>query len=64
MELKGFKKIELKQGERTKVTFTLKLEHLQMLDANMQWIVEPGKFEVMVGSSCEDIRVKGEFFVK
>jgi beta-glucosidase len=35
-----------------------------MLDANMKWVVEPGKFKVMVGSSCDDIRQEGEFEVK
>ena len=64
MELKGFEKIELKPGEKKTVKFTLTPEHLQMLDANMQWVVEPGKFEVMIGSSCEDLRLKGEFVVK
>jgi beta-glucosidase len=64
IELKGFEKISLKAGEKKTVTFTLTPESLQMLDANMQWVVEPGAFKVMVGSSCEDIRLEGEFNVK
>ncbi len=64
IELKGFEKISLKPGEQKTVTFTLAPEHLKMLDANMQWVVEPGGFKVMVGSSCEDIRLQEEFNVK
>jgi beta-glucosidase len=64
MELKGFEKVNLKPGETRTVNFTLTPEHLQMLDANMKWVVEPGKFKVMVGSSCDDIRQEGEFEVK
>ena len=64
IELKGFEKISLKPGEKKTVTFTLTPEHLSMLDAHMERVVEPGKFKVMVGSSCEDIRLEGEFSVK
>jgi beta-glucosidase len=64
IELKGFEKVSLKPGEKKTVTFTLTPEHLKMLDAHMEWVVEPGKFKVMVGSSCEDIRLEREFSVK
>ena len=63
-ELKGFEKVTLNPGEKKRVEFTLKPEHLCFLDQNMKWIVEPGMFTVMVGSSSEDIRLKGEFEVK
>ena len=64
IELKGFEKINLRPGEQKTVTFTLTPEHLSMLDAHMERVVEPGKFKVMVGSSCDDIRQEGEFEVK
>ena len=61
IELKGFEKITLNPGEKKTVMFKLNPEHLKMLDRNMNWIVEPGEFQVMVGSSSEDIRLRGVF---
>ena len=64
IQLKGFEKIDLMPGEKKTVNFTLTSEHLALLDAHMESVVEPGAFKVMVGSSCEDIRLEGEFNVK
>jgi beta-glucosidase len=63
-ELKGFKKIHLIPGEKKTVNFQLTPKDLSFLDKHLEPVVEPGVFEVMVGSSCEDIRLKGEFEVK
>jgi beta-glucosidase len=63
-ELRGFEKVTLNPGEKERVEFTLKPEHLSLLDQNLKRIVEPGMFDVMVGSSSADIRLKGEFEVK
>ena len=63
-ELKGFEKLSLAAGEKKSVRFKLTPEHLSFLDRHMEPIVEPGMFKVMVGSSSEDIRLKGEFEVK
>jgi beta-glucosidase len=60
-ELKGFEKIFFNPGEQKTVTFKLTTEHLQMLDRSLNWVVEPGEFKVMVGSSSEDIRIRGSF---
>ena len=62
-ELKGFQRINLDPGESRTVTFTLTTEELKMLDEKMRWVVEPGEFMVMIGSSSEDIRMKGTFEV-
>jgi beta-glucosidase len=63
-ELKGFEKVMLNPGEKKNVTFTITSEQLSFLDQNLNRIVEPGTFAVMVGSSSNDIRLKGEFEVK
>ena len=62
--LRGFEKVLLKPGEKRRITFTLTPEHLQILDRNMRWTVEPGDFDVMIGASCEDIRLKGVITVE
>ncbi|MBV9928598.1 MAG: glycoside hydrolase family 3 C-terminal domain-containing protein [Acidobacteria bacterium] len=59
--LRGFERVHLKQGETRAVTFTLKPEDLALWDRSMRFVVEPGAFRVMVGSSSEDIRLTGEF---
>jgi beta-glucosidase len=47
--LRRFEKIELKTGEQKQVSFELGPEDLQLLDRDMNWVVEPGEFEVTVG---------------
>jgi beta-glucosidase len=63
-ELKGFEKVALSPGEKKGIEFILKPQHLSLLDQNLKRIVEPGTFEVMIGSSSKNIRLKGEFEVK
>jgi beta-glucosidase len=59
--LRGFERITLAPGEMRSVSFTLGPEAMQLLDAQMNWVVEPGMFEVRVGTSSGDIRLKGRF---
>ena len=59
--LRGFARVALAPKEKRTITFTLKPSDLALWDRNMKFIVEPGAFRVMVGSSSEDIRVKAEF---
>jgi beta-glucosidase len=59
--LRGFQRVTLAPGETRTVAFTLAREDLQLLDAAMRWVVEPGSFEVRVGSSSTDIRLKDRF---
>ena len=63
-ELKGFEKITLGPGEKKTAEFTVTAYQLSLLDRNMNRVVEPGTFEVMVGSSSEDIRLTGSFEIK
>jgi beta-glucosidase len=49
----------LQPGETQTVTFELDVQRLGFLDAHIQHVVEPGAFEVMVGSSSADIRLSG-----
>ena len=60
-QLRGFQRVTLQPGETRRIHFTLLPEDLEMLDKDMHWIVEPGEFEVLIGSSSEDIRLKGKF---
>ena len=53
-ELRGFKRISLKPKETKTVTFEIKPEHLAFHNVNMKFVVEPGDFEIMVGSSSRD----------
>ena len=55
-ELKGFKRISLKPGERKTVTMKIGPEALRFLDRNMNWTVEPGEFEIMVGTSSAEYK--------
>lgn len=61
-ELKGFRKVNLAPGEEREVTFVLTPEDLSYFDDKQHaWVAEPGKFEVLVGSSATDIRGKVSF---
>jgi len=61
LELKDFKKIQLKAGESKTVTFTITAEKLSFFNQQLQWIAEPGEFELMIGASSRDIRLKNHF---
>ena len=54
--LAGFERVHLQPGETKEVKFTIDRKHLELLDADMKWVVEPGEFVVMAGASSEDIR--------
>lgn len=64
-ELKGFKKISLAPGQTETVTFEISRGDLSYFDADKHaWVVDPGKFEALVGASSRDIRSKVAFKVK
>jgi beta-glucosidase len=53
-ELKGFKKVFLKPGQSETVKFEIKAEHLAFTNIDMEYVVEPGEFAIMVGNSSRD----------
>ena len=63
MMLRGFRRISLKPGERKTVEFTLTLDDLAMYDDRLRRVVEPGTYQVLVGSSSADIRLMGRFTI-
>lgn len=61
--LAGFERIHLQPGETREVRFTLDRKHLELLNRNQEWVVEPGDFSIMIGASSEDIRLNGKLTV-
>ncbi len=59
--LRGFERVTLAPGEAKKVTFTLTPDDLKLYNRSMEHVVEPGRFNVYIGSSSEDVRLKGSF---
>lgn len=60
-ELRDFQKVFLKAGASQKITFTVDKEKLAFYNAKLEWAPEPGAFEVQLGSSSADIRLKDSF---
>jgi beta-glucosidase len=54
MELRGFKRVSLDPGQKTTVDFTLTPDELSLIDINMNRVVEPGTFDLMVGPSSAE----------
>jgi len=61
-ELKGFRRVMLNPGQAENVSFTLDKSALSFYSAAQdEWVAEPGAFEVWIGASSHDIRLKGRF---
>ena len=60
-ELRDFQKVFLKARASQKITFTIDKEKLAFYNAKLEWTPEPGTFEVQLGSSSTDIRLKDNF---
>jgi len=61
--LKGFKKMEVNPFESNIVNFLLPCNELGLWDKDMNYVVEPGEFEIMIGASADDIRLKESIFI-
>jgi len=60
--LKGFARVSLKAGESKTVSFKIDKSALSFYDADAKkWVAEPGEFEVLIGASSRDIRLKSKF---
>ncbi|WP_398452734.1 beta-glucosidase BglX [Sphingobacterium thalpophilum] len=57
-ELKGFQKIFLKKGERKTVKFEIRVDDLKFFDSALNYVVEPGDFNVYIGPNSRDVKVK------
>jgi beta-glucosidase len=64
IELKAFRRVSLRIGEEKEIEFVLGPAELEMLDANLRRVVEPGEFKVMIGASSADIRLSGSLLVR
>lgn len=57
LELKGFRRVHLKAGESATISFVITPDMCSMLDKELQPVVEPGDFKVLIGTSSTDIRL-------
>lgn len=60
-ELKDFQKVKLAAGESRAIKFVINREKLSFYNQQLQWMAEPGDFELMIGASSRDIRLKDNF---
>lgn len=60
-ELKDFKKTALLPGESKTIKFTIDKQKLSFYNQQLQWVAEPGDFDLMIGASSADIRLKDGF---
>jgi len=62
-ELKGYRRLALEPGEMRTITFHLPVDQLAFYDNDLKLVLEPGKVDIMLGSSSQDIRLCGEIEV-
>ncbi len=63
-QLRGFERVSLSAGEKKTVRFVLHPGDLAILDKDLNPVIEPGQFEIQIGSSSVDIRLRKTFFIK
>ena len=61
--LKGFTKVKVNPNETVTLNFTIPCKELGLWNKNMNYVVEPGEFEIMIGASAEDIRLKDSILI-
>ena len=55
------KKLKLEAGQSEAIKFIIDREKLSFYNQQLQWVAEPGEFEIMIGASSSDIRLKDSF---
>ena len=60
-ELKDFKKILLQPGQAKRVTFNIRKDELSFYNDKLERVVQPGTFQIMIGSGSSDIRLQKSF---
>ena len=62
--LRGFERVTLEPGESKVITFTLTPKDLSLVDRDFKRVVEPGGFDIMIGASSTDIRLRQTLTVR
>lgn len=62
--LRGFERVPLEPGETKKVRFTIEPDDIALWNRDMERVIEPGEFKVMVGASSAEIKLTGSFFIE
>ena len=55
-ELKGFKKVHIAAGQSVQVDFTITADELSFYNHDLEWVCEPGDFEIMAGTNSRDVQ--------
>jgi beta-glucosidase len=63
MALKGFSKPEINPNETVTLNFSIPCKELGLWDKEMNYVVEPGEFGIMVGASAEDIKLEDKIMI-
>ena len=63
LALKGFTRVRLAPGEARTVSLVLDARELQLLDESGRWTLEPGEYQLLVGASSRDIRLRGRLAI-
>jgi len=64
LALKNFKRIHLKAGEEKQVVFELTPDAFKILNKDLNWVIEPGDFRIMIGSSSKDLQLKANLTIE
>ena len=64
LKLEGFTRVEIKKGNKTHIQFLVSPQQLAFLNKDMQWVIEPGNYDFMVGASSTDIKFKANVELK